>query len=102
MSEETVFTRFRYAIPMTLTAATLNLFNMPSMNHVPSENFSLPNFRLANYPWEEGYIPSETDFSPSFNGVEAIQMFAMNLLEEMIDIPPEFSQVIDENFWDLV
>jgi hypothetical protein len=29
-------------------------------------------------------------------------MFASNLLEEMVDIPPEYSRVINENFWDLV
>jgi hypothetical protein len=102
MGEGTFFARFRYALPITITAASLQLHDVPQMNYVPSKNYDLPNFRLMNYPWEDSYIPSTVDFSLYPNGIEVIQMFATNLLEEMVDIPPEFSRVIDENFWDLI
>jgi hypothetical protein len=102
MVEGTFFARFRYAIPMTLTAASLQFYNVTPTNYLPSRDYAIPNFRLMNYPWEDGYIPSRADFNLSPSGIETIQLFAINLLEETIDIPPEFSRVIDENFWDLV
>ena len=101
MSEETFFAHFRYAIPVALTAASLQLYNVPRTNYIPSQNYDIPNFQLSNYSWEDDYIPSKADFVSSQLGVESIKTFAFNLMNEMIDIPPEFSQVIDENFWDL-
>ena len=45
-----------------------------------------------------------TIFSSDANAdkVEIIHQFASNLLENIEDLEPEFSQVIDENYWDLI
>lgn len=34
--------------------------------------------------------------------LEIIHQFASTLLENIEDLDPEFSQVIDENYWDLI
>jgi len=102
MGEGTSFARFRYVIPITITAACLQVHDLPQVNYVPSNNYDIPNSRLAIYPWEDSYIPSKVDFDLYPNKIEIITIFAKSLLEEMVDIPPEFSKVIDENFWDLI
>lgn len=102
MSEGTFFARFRYAIPITLTAASLQLYDVPQMHYIPSKDCRIPNSRLANYSWEDSYIPAKADVIYTTEiGVEAIRRFATTLIDGMVDIPPEFSRVIDENFWDL-
>lgn len=34
--------------------------------------------------------------------IEAIHQFASNILENVEDLDPEFSELIDENYWDLI
>lgn len=34
--------------------------------------------------------------------IEVIHSFASKLLENIEDIPPEFSEAVDANFWDLI
>lgn len=34
--------------------------------------------------------------------IETLHIFASNILENIQTLPSEFSQIIDENFWDLV
>ena len=34
--------------------------------------------------------------------IETIHGFASNILDNIIDLDPEFSRIIDENYWDLV
>lgn len=36
------------------------------------------------------------------NNIEVIHGFASNLLENIEDIPAEFNEAVDRNFWDLV
>lgn len=40
--------------------------------------------------------------SEVFKKIDAIHSFASNILENIEDIDPEFSKVIDENYWDLI
>jgi glutamate synthase domain-containing protein 3 len=37
-----------------------------------------------------------------FQKIETIHKFSANLLENIEDLDPEFSKVIDENYWDLI
>jgi hypothetical protein len=36
------------------------------------------------------------------NDIEVIHGFASNLLENIRDLPPEYSELVDANFWDLI
>lgn len=41
-------------------------------------------------------------FSDATKNIETIHRFASNILENIEDLDPEFSRVIDENYWDLI
>lgn len=45
-------------------------------------------------------IPNEKN--EASKKIETIHKFASNLLENIEDLDPEFSKVIDENYWDLI
>jgi hypothetical protein len=102
MLGDNVFDKIRYAIPVTLTAASLQFLNVPQLSSPLTENYRIPKLKLINYSWEEGYMPSIMEYYSSEQKIEIIQNFAINLVKEIEDIPPEFSKVIDEDFWDLV
>lgn len=38
----------------------------------------------------------------AFQNIKVIHKFASNLLENIEDLDPEFSKVIDENYWNLI
>jgi len=48
------------------------------------------------------YTLVNNSYSQEKKNIETIHKFSSNLLENIEDIPLEFSEAIDENFWDLV
>jgi hypothetical protein len=48
------------------------------------------------------YTLVDNSYSQEKKNIETIHEFSSNLLENIEDIPLEFSEAIDENFWDLV
>ena len=37
-----------------------------------------------------------------FEQIEIIHKFASSILDNIKDLDPEFSKIVDENFWDLI
>jgi len=91
----------KISIPTTLTAAALVVSLLAEQNQLPSEYFSLNQFRLKENVWEDQYLPAyQYDFVS--DKIMTIHNLALNLLEESENIPEEFAQVINEDFWEII
>ncbi len=102
MFEENVLDKIRYALPVTITAISLQIGNLSEIDNLPTRNYPIPYQKLATYSWEEGYMEQVPEYISSEQEIIIIQNFAINLIKEIKDIPPEFSKVIEDNFWELV
>ena len=97
-------------IPTTTTTAIFvfgGLFINQGEIDTPHEHLIRDN-SLQGLEGLEGFESFQTSYNVTdkhiekFRGAEAIHKFALNLLENIEDLDPEFSKLIDENFWDLI
>ena len=78
-------------------------------------NTSLPPYSLLSVSSDEGQISIDHGIANSLgrytlipqnieqrDNIEIIHNFAVNLLDNIEDIPPEFSEAVDAHFWDLI
>lgn len=95
-------------VPIVTTTAVLvgGLYSLPE--HIPSIHYDIPHDTGSFYEQSAqssnaltSYsIPS--DYADTAKNIETIHKFASDLVEHIEDLDPEFSKVIDENYWDLV
>lgn len=79
------------------------------LNPYPVLSPPLPSSTRSNifnkYPWESGSYTNSNlplvDYS-DLQKVSILKNFAVSLVTNMQDIPPEFAMVLDEHFWELV
>ncbi len=92
----------KFTIPISITAATLMIATLvDSNNRVPAYYHSIPKFQLTDKAWEEQYIPKS--FSDDYSKkIKIIHRFALNLVQNSEDIPADFAEVINEDFWDII
>lgn len=100
----TNYVRFVPAITTTAVLFSGLVVPMDGVADIPSKPFqtgyemqkpvnlgsSLTQYKIAN------------ENTGTFQKIETIHKFASNLLEHIEDLDPEFSKVIDENYWDLI
>lgn len=103
MTQLNLGTNFPISIQATLTAATFLISSFGDVETMPSENYTPPILNISERAWEEKFIPTyQTDNQDIYEKMEIIHQFASKLVNESIDIPPEFATVINENFWELI
>ena len=99
------YTKFIAALP---TATVLMGGMIVNGNELANVNYSSMD---TTYTEQESSVLSDisqthfttiTSSSTTFDEFEIIQKFGSNLLENIEDLDPEFSQAIDENYWDLI
>ena len=95
------------------TIPTAAAFALASSFAIASDDLSLEQHHFlapSGYYAQDtsGFGSSQTkyriadDYVDSLQKLEAIHKFASNLLENIEDLDPEFSKVVDENYWDLI
>jgi hypothetical protein len=98
-------TRFPFVVGTAVTTAVLFC----------GINTSLPPYPLFYVPSGEGQISIDHGIASSLDrytliphnieqrdNIEVIHNFAVNLLDNIEDIPPKFSEAVDAHFWDLI
>ena len=112
MSKMTSYTNI---IPLVGTAASIILLigglpvnrgarldNSP-INKNPSNHYLQPSdSSLGTFDNKQTKYRLRDDDIDLNKQIETIHGFASNILDNIIDLDPEFSRIIDENYWDLV
>lgn len=100
-----ISTGFPYVVGTAVTTAILfcgiNTSQHPySVVSVPSDEGQISiDHGIANSLDRYTLIPRNIE---QRDNIEVIHNFAVNLLDNIEDIPPEFSEAVDANFWDLI
>ena len=95
--------QFRNIAGSAATAAVLcySYLGAPLINPIV---FVDPNIQITapdelNY---DHYQLVQKEQSVALAQIDTIHKFATNLLDNIEDLDPEFSQTVDDNFWDLI
>jgi hypothetical protein len=97
-------TKFAAAIP---TIAALTGGVAMDVDKIYSSSIE-PASSVYKALWQVDFGNAQTQYKVTDENIEAIQKieiihkFASNLLENIEDLDPDFSKVIDENYWDLI
>ena len=93
----------RNVVGSATTAAVLyySYLGVPAINHVDFANLKVQ----INAPKEMNFdyyqlVPKEQ--AVTLEQIDIIHKFASNILDNIKDLDPEFSKIVDENFWDLI
>jgi len=92
----------RYIVPLTVTLTTLPILQQGEAALLPSSNHAVPAIEVRDFQWQN-FDPMLSQLSQSdISGYTTIVDFALNLVRESSELPPEFSRVLVEDFWNLV
>lgn len=85
---------------VALTIMSQPVLLVPTRTYQPSKKFEYS----ISEQLDKSYPTSCYDFSylKTKNQFDTIYTFAENFIQQLEDIPPEFSEAISENIWDLV
>ena len=97
---ETRNTVSKLFIPISLSLIALQSYPLEDALPTPSKNYDLP-IVLQRYSWEETKSDQFYDLI-GHNRYQIIIKFAEKLLNESVDIPPEFSKAINDEFWNIL
>jgi hypothetical protein len=90
--------------PTFIVTATLGTYNVDLPNSIPNKSeYKIPsNTKLFSelQPSYGNYIDMGT--LQHLNKVNTISDFANNLLSNSVDLKKEISNMVDEEFWDLI
>lgn len=96
----TLNTVSKLIIPFSLSLIALQSYPLEDAFPVPSKNYDLP-IVSKKYSWEETKADQYYDFI-GHNRYQIIIKFTENILKESVDIPPEFSKTINDEFWNIL
>ena len=85
----------------TATVLCYSYIGAPLINPI---GFADPNIQITA-PDEltyDHYQLVQKEQSVVLEQIDTIHRFATNLLDNITDLDPEFSQTVDDNFWDLI
>jgi CRISPR/Cas system-associated protein Csx1 len=98
MSESQAYTK--YLIPLSITISTI--FQSSEQSLLPFSNHMIHINETNDINWENyDSVYSSLKQSDLIN-YEIITRFASKILNESSDIPPEFSKILNEEFWNLL
>lgn len=98
---QTFIENSKYTFPVALTATAFWLSSVSPAIQVTPRNYRYDQVS-AKASWEEtSYLFDQAEYA-MLSKLEVIHAFANALIEESVDLAPEFSRVLDENFWELV
>lgn len=97
---ETHNTISKLIIPISLSFIALQSYPLEDVLPTPSKNYDLP-IASQRYSWEETKSDQFYDLI-SHDRYQTIMGFAEKLLNESVDIPPEFSKAINDEFWNIL
>ena len=100
---------FKYSTAVSSAITTLILVGGVAID---SQAMSFPEMELApenptlhkiipNLSFDRYKLIDNANFN-EIKKIEIIHSFASNLIENIEELPLEFSQAIDDNFWDLI
>ena len=97
---ETRNTVSKLIIPFSLSLIALQDYPLEDALPIPSKNYDLP-IVSKRYSWEETKADQYYDLI-GHNRYQIIRRFTENILKESVDIPPEFSKAINDEFWNIL
>ena len=97
---ETRNTVSKLIIPLSLSLIALQSYPFEDALPVPSKNYDLP-IVSKRYSWEETKVDHYYDLI-DHNRYQIIKRFTENILKDSVDIPPEFSKAINDEFWNIL
>jgi len=89
-------------ITLSVTLASLPVYDMEKEQMVPIKNYRLPKNAIPDNNWGEFSITPLSLQETLNTEYKILTEFATNLIEKTIDLPPEFSNVLVDDFWDLI
>lgn len=96
---------FPHAVGTSLTTAIL-VFGVSTNDEtlaLMQIQSSQPSQASSNHGLSyDRYTLINDSYTEEKRNIETIHEFSSNLLENIEDIPLEFSKVVDDNFWDLI
>ena len=95
--------QFRNVVGSAATAAVL-CYSYMGVQTINYDNLSNLNIQLEA-PKEmkfDYYQLIDKDQAATLEQIDIIHHFAVNILDNIKDLEPEFSKTVDENFWDLI
>jgi|SRR3989338_9625440 len=87
-------------IPFSLSLIALQSYPLEDALPIPSKNYDLP-IVSQKYSWEEIKADQYYDLI-DHSKYQIITRFAEKILKESVDIPPEFSKAINDEFWNIL
>lgn len=97
---ETRNTVSKLMIPLSLSLIALQSYPLEDALPVPSKNYDLPIVSKI-YSWEETKADQYYDLI-GYNRYQIIIKFTESILKESVNIPPEFSKAINDEFWNIL
>ncbi len=97
---ETCNTVSKLIIPLSLSLIALQFYPLEDALPAPSKNYDLPIIS-KKYSWEENKADQYYDLI-GHSRYKIITRFTEKILKESVDIPPEFSKAINDEFWNIL
>lgn len=97
---ETRNTVSKLILPISLSLVALQFYPLEDALPTPSKNYDLPIIS-QRYSWEETKADQYYDLI-GYSRYQSIIGFAEKMLKESVDIPPEFSKAINDEFWNIL
>lgn len=69
---------------------------------VLQNDFHYDSKESVNWYKEQHYLLNENDFMSISEQIEVLQQFSSSILNNIKDIDPDYTKLVDEKFWDLV
>ena len=87
-----------------LTATTAVLCYSAFGEPIPQDNYTYNSTEsVQQYPSQyDYYILTESDSISIADKIEILYKFSKSILDNIKDIDPEYSALVDEKFWDLL
>lgn len=92
----------KFIIPLSVTLSTLPIFQLNDTGLIPSSIYETYISDASNLNWDN-YDPFLSMYKSADDlNYKTITDFATKFVSDTKDIPPEFSRMLIEDFWNLV
>jgi hypothetical protein len=98
---ETALNIPQFLVPVTMTFPSLYIPMSDEPKQLPTKSYQLDRSNFEHNIWEDQYLPKKF-YDSYYDEVTIIKKFSLTLLQDSEDIPKEFIEVINEDFWDIL